>query len=958
MQSGNTFFGRALAVVSVMVVLVAPQVRAGEIWRNEWLVQAPPTLITYAPEPSPRKPTAAFAFGTSGDVLFNASNPPYSNQGEIFVRVSNSGALRWSSRADFGAYAALVQDGGDAFLALGVPDNGDLADRVVHVDANGAIAWSRGLPTGWLAKAGGGRLASLGCNSLSLLDATNGNVIWERVFAANRNDNCHGNVIADDQGNLYVEIGIGNYDLGVISNFRTFKFAADGTELWSVAEVDGGGSLIGAGSGVLYLRTSAGVRALRMTDGGPIWSASLDATANVLLGSGDPVEPVVVAPNFVQRLAAATGAPRWKASLPGLTGVAGVIGDSVVVASQTSFTRLDSASGAVAWTHTAANNQWRGFGAFDGAAFIGVATTSYGGISVLERIDASSGAMTEIAMPSIAQGVDAVSVTDESGEIASAGIALQAGQTVLRLRKVDAAGATVWESTDTIDTSISSAWWQLPPSPSMGSDAVAVGATVSRGSCSDIYGQGYAVVSAHDRATGQLKWSVPLDIDHVQHCAWVSTPSFDANGDVIVATSAIGACMDFGDTCERQRLYKLAASTGAVLWQVDNIGYQTFTYQIFPQAFSLVGSDVLLHGPFISSQDTIRRLSGANGEVLWTSDLFHENNFIADAVYASDPNHVVVFSGTAATIDWAALDITTGAVSWTSTAPRPACALQSCAFSAPDLIPFNGDLLAGASLDFAPVLKRYHNDGSGAVDSWVLGPVNPLISGGITSLWKDANDVVQTYLYQGFKRSQGSLRFLSTFDFTSGALLGKQAIYAYNPDSLAWSFSGPLRAPTTGRLLVSTAGPTPSMPTTTGAALLDTSVVAHGNLAVTLSVDQVSVQAGGRLGFHLTATYAGDALLTGAHVFALMPWQGGVTATCSGTNCVLDTRTGHVDATFDIAPGGSVDITGQVRVLDQSIYPALSVRTWGPLSLSEQNVLDNFAQVAVKQSLFANGFDD
>ncbi|MEO7756008.1 MAG: hypothetical protein ABIS07_05485, partial [Dokdonella sp.] len=283
---------------------------------------------------------------------------------------------------------------------------------------------------------------------------------------------------------------------------------------------------------------------------------------------------------------------------------------------------------------------------------------------------------------------------------------------------------------------------------------------------------------------------------------------------------------------------------------------------------------------------------------------------------------------------------------------------QGCAVGASDLLPYHGDLLSGDELNFAPSLKRYHNDGSGVADSWVIGPTSPLISGGITSVWKDPNDRVETIVYQGFKRSQGSLRLLSTFDFTSGALLGKQAISAGNPDSLSRSYPSPLRAPTADRLLVNTMGSPESMPATTGTALLDTRVTAHGNLAVTLNVDQSSVHASELLGFHLTAIYAGDVPLTGARLFALMPWQGGVTATCSGANCVLDTRTGNVDATFDIAPGGSVHITGQVRVLDQSVHPTMSARTWGPLRLSEQDIIDNFAQTTFTQSLFANGFDD
>ncbi|MEO5626661.1 MAG: hypothetical protein ABIQ70_11695, partial [Dokdonella sp.] len=204
MQYRNALFG--LMAVSMMAVLGAPHAWASEIWRNDWIVQAPATLITYVPQPSPRKPMAAVAFGANGDVLFHAFNVRYSYPEETFVRLGNSGALRWSSHAHLEAYAALLQDGGDAFLALGVRDSGDFEDRVVHVAANGSIAWSRDLPTGWLANAGSGRLASLGCNSLTILDAASGDVIWEHVFAADRSDNCHGNVIADNQGNLYVEL--------------------------------------------------------------------------------------------------------------------------------------------------------------------------------------------------------------------------------------------------------------------------------------------------------------------------------------------------------------------------------------------------------------------------------------------------------------------------------------------------------------------------------------------------------------------------------------------------------------------------------------------------------------------------------------------------------------------------------------------------------------------------------
>ncbi|MEO7324469.1 MAG: PQQ-binding-like beta-propeller repeat protein [Dokdonella sp.] len=442
-------------------------------------------------------------------------------------------------------------------------------------------------------------------------------------------------------------------------------------------------------------------------------------------------------------------------------------------------------------------------------------------------------------------------------------------------------------------------------------------------------------------------------------------PCFDPGGNVFEAVGELVSSTGSQGVTEvraMRTLYKLDANTGAVLWRQDTDGGATDLFlQIFPQAFSLVGSDVLLHAPFLAgSQDTLRRISGTDGSVQWASTQFHDVGAgIGDRTYPIDAGREVVFAGTSGSVDWAALDVDTGATSWASNAVRPSCAASQCSFSGQELLQSNGDLLTSGELGFAPSLRRYHNDGSGLVESFTPGSGSSTLLGILTNLWKDADGALRVYLYQGFNLSRGSIRFLSTFDFNAASLLGKQAIYGFDPGALTSSYPEPLGAPLADRMLVSTLGSRSSTPATSGIALLDTSVSAHGNLAVALSLDHASVQAGETLGFHLTASYSGDVPLSAAHMFALVPWQGGVTSlNCSGSNCVLDTRTGNVSATFDIAPGGSVDITGQVRVLDHSVYPGMYARTWGPLGLSEQDILDNFAQVTVTQSLFANGFDE
>jgi hypothetical protein len=274
----------------------------------------------------------------------------------------------------------------------------------------------------------------------------------------------------------------------------------------------------------------------------------------------------------------------------------------------------------------------------------------------------------------------------------------------------------------------------------------------------------------------------------------------------------------------------------------------------------------------------------------------------------------------------------------------------------------HGDTVSGGERDFAPSVTRYRNDGSGLVDRWAPGSGNASVRGAVQETWTDPAGDLKTFLYYGFAYgyggSQGSLRFLSPFDYATGTLGTRQFVYAYTPNASA-QFPSPLANPAPARLLASTFGALSGEPATSGATLYDTTITAHGNLSVSLTVDHMQVQPGQAVAFHLTVHYAGDASRTGVRVSAQMPWQSGIDLpVCPGTNCVMDTTRGDLDATFDIAPGGTVDITGQVRVLDQATHPSMYARVWGPMDLTEDDVVDNLAQVTPAQSLFADGFED
>ncbi|RYD16164.1 MAG: hypothetical protein EOP90_05045 [Lysobacteraceae bacterium] len=121
------------------------------------------------------------------------------------------------------------------------------------------------------------------------------------------------------------------------------------------------------------------------------------------------------------------------------------------------------------------------------------------------------------------------------------------------------------------------------------------------------------------------------------------------------------------------------------------------------------------------------------------------------------------------------------------------------------------------------------------------------------------------------------------------------------------------------------------------------------------------VSLGASLPIIVRAEYEGDHPIAGGRLFVKLPWQSGIrNATCivqTASNCSMDLRSGHVRASFDLDPGGSVEIHGEVLALDDADSQQLSAMATGPLSLSEEDSIDNFDRVEILQSLFRNGFE-
>lgn len=404
-------------------------------------------------------------------------------------------------------------------------------------------------------------------------------------------------------------------------------------------------------------------------------------------------------------------------------------------------------------------------------------------------------------------------------------------------------------------------------------------------------------------------------------------------------------------------MYKLAGANGSVLWHVDDNDAE-------PPDIMMLGSDVLVVG---SRDDAyikpIHRLSGTDGSVLWSSNLFADPPFIR-TVSKVDDGHIIVFGTTSTTTSWAKLDATTGTILWTRSVPSLACNHSACmADGINPLVLSNGDIVTDSGFDFyhASYLRRFRNDGSGVVDDWNPVPSDPTQYIWINRVVLDSSGNLRLYLRRGLSKNPPSVHFLATFNMKTGSLTDQQALVAYaNDPSAQRTYPDLLKQVATDRYVVSTSSVRPPLPSTEGVALLDTSIRARGDLAVVTTLDPAHVMPGATTRFHIKATYTGDQPLVGAILHGSVPWQSGITGlncAAQASTCTIGNTSGNVNASFDIQPGGSIEVSGDVTVLDSTTIPTLSAMVSGPIGLSEQDTRNNFTSAVVTQSLFFDGFE-
>jgi PQQ-like domain len=799
-------------------------------------------------------------------------------------------------------------------------------------------------------------------------------VNWEYSFANARNQCTSTGLVADANGDVYASFSIYPETTSAYE-VHLLKFDPNGNVLWEDVQFVGGEmQVIGVGATQVYFTTgsfaqSQLVQAIDGESGSIVWSVN---AAYGLGMAGSPAEVLVESSAGVQRLNALDGSARWAQPavaigflnffLNGSTG-------SVVIG----LNQVDANTGAVTWTAALPSYDANGNALYyfaggplaDGS--FAYAGSSYldGAAPVVERVDSTSGFLLgPISISSAAQGVIAESVIANAQTIASVVPVATGAGIALDLRAVNANdGSLRWE------TSVTS----LPFGYGPGSDLAGVNfgivgaddaaAVLVSGTFANHYNSGAAWVGAFDLSTGVQRWGQLLsNVADEQGPTTTYDPISDPAGNVIVAyatTITVPAGFPPPNAQSQLSVVKLSAVDGSVLWRHDDIF--PFAYeQTWPQTITMLGSNILVAGgPFASpyASSTVLALSGDDGSVSWSSNVLYWPTSPGNSVlgtYPVDDGNVIVTGPTG----WAKLDAQTGATIWANV---PQCA-QPCGFGGGALVLPGGDLLVTGEtnnrLDFvlvpgsagaAPVYWYPDQDDQNL--NYSSGSNLVIDSNG--NIWARVN---RQYLYGEF------IAYLAKIDPRAGTFMSEQALFTNNRDPLLQSLpTSPLAAPENNQLLGATFTIEPPQPITTGADLIDTTITANGDLDVQFATDQASASTGQMVGFDLSVTYSGDAPISGATLIADFPWVGRaanlVCTTQSASNCAIDPRASTVLATFDILPGGRIDVTGQMRDTGGSDPAILGAIVSGPIGLNELNTLNNSVRASVNQSLFANGFE-
>jgi hypothetical protein len=958
-----------LAMIGGLPGLLAAQ---SLVWSNPWTEQSAPSLTNYSVFAVDQQ-RAAVAFADNGDVVIaEGAWLEYSADYRI-VRLAPDGNLRWAANLPYdsfwfsGSGSLIATSDGGAFATSGYEDGyHDYEDtRVARIRSDGSIAWIRDLSAWWMTQASNQRIVTVGCDAITALDASTGATVWQYTIPSNSNSHdLGGHPVADPQGNVYATIPTN-------SGFDVLKLNTAGHVVWELPVADNTANAvpdpIGVSSGILLLNAgSLGAIGLHTNNGSTAWSDSL-ATIQTLVGT--PAEPFVVKSGVFQRLAAATGNSRWTQSIS--ASFLGLANGQIIVDASNALSSIDPDSGAVSWTSVglptqdANGNTLQFVTAGNGGAnqLTAVARTSNSMVSTpsvfLQPATIQNGQL--LVAPTLATTQKSLhygsSVTDNNGHVYSVALGQNVDWPEVLVRCLDTAtGALVWENREPFDGDADY------PTMVIGNGQIVV--ALQNNSKNGEYGAIW--LAAFDGQTGDLDWQ-RLVHDEGQQLTYATTPRTDSLGDVYLGFgSSIPTCSDpyyCSVFLPEQSILKFASMDGALLWRFDNKDYDHLTSQpgqpIAPLGFSMLGDDVVVAGPFVndSKNNDVIKLSGNDGTAVWKSAVFGGNEYTY--IDVAQNNILIVHGGG----KWAKLAAATGDTLWTNANTLQINCSEYCQPTLDALVMPDGDVYDVGEADWKPLIILTPAIEGGTRKTWRLDPNPPALHSYITKINRDSGGKIWLVLQRRFSHFGSSIiGFLTGFDPNTGLVTEQQALWSYNlHDLLAQNvFPTPLVAPENNRLLAHTFVSQPPELVTHGDAMIDTTVQATGDLSISAFADPPGVQPGGTTNFHIIANYTGDNAIFDAHLISDF-YNVGVPAslTCStrdASNCTLVNRNGVISASFDIQPGGQVEVVGQALITGVSTTVRLQSIAYGPVGLSEQNTLNNFSQIQIGDKIFSDGF--
>lgn len=954
--------GNFICVLASLIVLALPMsaMARSVIWSSPWAIQAAPWVLpnSFVATGAPAFVTTAMA--ADGDVLIGGES---FNQDFRIDRVTPGGGIRWSVHIpnvfyDWSGIGAMLPtaDGG-AFVTVGNPQY--TSDTLlVRTGPDGSILWQSEESAWSLAMPTQQTVAIAGYGAVTEFDAITGSVLWQYA-----NNGVLPSSVATDGVHVFAEVGNS-------TEVDAIELDSSGLVQWKVT-VDNAATtaarLVAVSSGLVYLNTSTGVLALHARDGSTAWSA-LQATVVAMAGS--PAEPIVAGNGVVQRLAAADGHAVWTQTFSGTVSFANFTAGEILVGSGNALTALNPDTGTVLWSATIPAQDGNGHslqmvaaGTDGGSNINAVASAGYGQPVFLQPINSRTGQLqTPPAITAtVAEGVYAAeSVQEDSGHIASVALDWKSATPEIRVRRLDSGtGATLWETAQPLDGLYTPAL----PAIASGSGTIAAVVAQNKGVESSSSSIGSTWVGAFDDQTGNLRWQrYLLDLGPqyipVQQYTNASAPAVDSAGDIYVAYGANISCATLQDpycTNAQQTLVKLAAADGTTLWRFDNTS-SGGQFQVFPQDFELAGNGVVVNGPFsgsLASYDAID-LNGGDGSILWKSGAFGGSG---QGTFLPAPDGSLIGIGPNS---WGKADAATGTLAWSNSRIARLSCTVGCNIYDYAVAP-SGDYLAVGEADFMPFVDYLPATPGAMEKQWRLDSTYTGLRSLVRRVAADSAGAIWIQLNRFFRHGSGGIDILAHLDPVTGSMLSQQALTGFSefpfPEQSIPLF---LSAPKNDELEAFTFASGPPVSSTPGMAMIDTTVTAIGNLSIHVTADQAVAHPGDTIGFHVVADYGGSAPIAGAHVIADLSGLGIPTglacAAQAASNCMLDSSLGQVTASFDVQPGGQIDISGQVTVSqtpENSLLPAL---VYGPTGLSEQDTLDNFATLSLTDEIFSNGF--